>query len=129
VLGGVELTEARKLFLVEVPNRRAETLMRIIKKYVHPGSIIYTDMFASYANLGRELGDLHFTVNHSQNFVNPETGVHTNTIEGTWSGIKFFINPRRRVRKIIKKCLLEFIWRRINANNLWNALLRCLKVD
>jgi transposase len=70
VLGGVERTEARKLFVVEVPNRRAETLLKIIKKYVHVGSIIYTDMFASYNGLERELGHLHFTVNHSQGFLN-----------------------------------------------------------
>lgn len=27
-------------------------------------------------------------VNHDKHFVDPETGVHTNTIEGTWFAVK-----------------------------------------
>jgi transposase-like protein len=129
VMGGVERTKERGVFLVEVPDRRAETLLKLIKKYVRDGSIVYTDMFSSYRNLERELGMMHFTVNHSLGFINPETGVHTNTIEGTWCGIKFKINPRNRVKKFIKGCLEEFIWRRKNKGNLWLALLECLKAE
>jgi transposase-like protein len=128
-MGGVERTKERNVFLVEVPDRRAETLLKAIKKYVRVGSIVYTDMFSSYQNLEQELGLLHFTVNHSRGFINPETGVHTNTIEGTWCGIKLKINARHRVKKFIKGSLNEFIWRRRERRNLWIALLECLKVE
>ncbi|CAG8741644.1 10681_t:CDS:1, partial [Acaulospora colombiana] len=35
-----------------------------------------------------ELGVTHMTVNHNECFVDPEMGAHTNTIEGTWGGVK-----------------------------------------
>ena len=51
ILGGVERTQDRKAFLIEVPDRTADTLLSIIQKYVLPGSIIYTDCFRSYSTL------------------------------------------------------------------------------
>ncbi len=36
----------------------------------------------------------HGTVNHTYNYVDPDTGVHTNTIEGTWNDIKLNTNRR-----------------------------------
>ena len=43
VVGGVERTAERKLFVVEVENRNAETLNEIIEEYVIHESIVYTD--------------------------------------------------------------------------------------
>ncbi len=69
----------------------------------------------------------HQTVNHSENFVDPITGVHTNTIEGFWNGLKYHIAPRNRNQNDIDEHLLEEIWRRKHQGNLWNALLDALK--
>ncbi len=33
------------------------------------------------------------TVNYTQNYMDPDTGVHINTIEGTWNCIKLNTNP------------------------------------
>lgn len=125
ILGGVERTPERKAFLVEVSNRRAETLLNVISTYVNPGSIVYTDCFRSYSNLS----DLfeHYSVNHSINFVDPITGVHTNTIEGTWNGVKLRIRPRSRVSGSIDLYLAEFLWRRRKEGNLWSAFIEALK--
>jgi hypothetical protein len=30
----------------------------------------------------------HYTVNHTRYFLDPNSGVHTNAIEGTWNFIK-----------------------------------------
>ena len=38
-----------------------------------------------------DFGMEHQTVNHTEHFVDPVTGVHTNTIEGTWNGMKMHI--------------------------------------
>ena len=38
-----------------------------------------------------ELGLEYWQVNHSHTFVDPLTGAHTNTIEGTWHGLKLAI--------------------------------------
>lgn len=126
VLGGIERTPKKKVFLVEVPDRTAKTLLKFIKKYVKPGSIIHTDLFKSYARVNSELGFEHKTVNHSIHYVNPETGVHTNTIEGFWNGLKLSIKPRNRVKNI-KKTLREIIWRRKYAAILWPAYLDALR--
>jgi len=70
-----------------VDNRRAETLILIIQKYVVPGTTIYSDQWAAYAQLGN-LVYTHMTLNHSENFVDPNTGVCTNSIEAYWSLVK-----------------------------------------
>jgi transposase-like protein len=127
VFGGVERTEKKRMFAVNVKNRTAKTLLRLIKKHVRLGSVVITDMFASYRNIEKELEMEHFTVNHSETFKDPVTGAHTNTIEGNWNGLKLMLRPRARTRRNIDEALVEFAWRRINKNNLWTAFLECLK--
>ena len=47
-----------------------------------------------YHFLFREHGYSHGKVNHSENIKDPETGVHTNRIEGMWAHIKRLLaNP------------------------------------
>lgn len=126
VFGGIERTPERKIFAVKVNDRSAETLVPIIQIHIRQGSIIYSDMWRAYNGLG-QLGYEHSTVNHSVNFRDPETGTCTNTIEGNWSGIKGHIPPRNRVQAHMDNHLFEFIWRRKNANNLWNAFIGALR--
>ena len=135
VLGGVERTTERKMFLLEVPDRAAETLIRKIKTYVKPGSIIITDCFKSYATLHNFY--THLTVNHSIEYVDSVSGAHTNTIEGTWGAIKYRISPRNRTASVsedgnismdgINEFLGEFQWRRKNHSDLWNGFMDSLK--
>ena len=54
------------------------------------------------------------------------TGAHTNSIEGSWNALKMQIKPRNRV-KGIEEHLWEFIWRRKNADRLWDAFIDALK--
>ena len=127
VLGGVERTEDRKMFLVEVPDRTAETLLSIIEQYVAPGSVVYTDLWRGYSQLSQVLNLDHQTVNHTLHFKDPETGVHTNTIEGTWNGIKLRVPPRNRVTGTMDAFAGEMMWRRRNEGDLWNGFLRALR--
>jgi hypothetical protein len=83
-------------------------------------------MWGGYARLEDLLDVQHRTVNHSQNFVNAEDGTHTNAIEGTWNGIKLKIAPRNRTREDMEGHLLEFIWRRKHATDLWNSFITAL---
>lgn len=94
VVGGVERTPERKMFMVPVLTRDAGTLRLLIERYVAPGSIIYTDCWRGYRPADMiQMGMLHDTVNHTYHFVDPLTGVHTNTIEGTWHAVKSRIVP------------------------------------
>ena len=88
ILGGVE-RGTLNYFLVECPHNHRDhhTLVLLIKQHVRPGTIIITDGWKGYIHLG-DHGYHHEDVNHSQNFVNPHTGAHTNTIEVSWGHIK-----------------------------------------
>ena len=87
VLGGI-CRETKECFFVPIDDKKEETLLSLIEKHVAPGSIVNTDCFSSYQNLEEKLGLKHYTVNHSENFVDPKTGCHTQTIESTWWAVK-----------------------------------------
>jgi transposase-like protein len=125
VVGGVERTYERRFFAETVTDRSATTLMGVITRHVRPGSIIHTDLWRGYIGL-ELLGFIHKTVNHSLFFVGPD-GVHTNTIEGCWNGVKLKISVRNRNKNDMDDCLLEFIWRRKNKDDLWGGFIEALK--
>ncbi|KAA6381097.1 MAG: hypothetical protein EZS28_023378 [Streblomastix strix] len=82
VLGGIERdmreNQPRRMFLEPVANRNSETLCEIIQRRVLPGTIIITDMWRAYSNLDRNGAHFrHLTVNHSVNFVDPNTEANT----------------------------------------------------
>lgn len=59
-----------------VPKRDALTLQKIIKFHIPPGSTIVSDEWRAYHGLTNHQY-LHLTVNHSRNFVDPNTGETT----------------------------------------------------
>jgi transposase-like protein len=126
VVGGVERTAERRAFLVSVQNRSAETLHEIIARHIHPGSVLHTDLWRGYCGVEEKHDLEHRTVNHFKNFKDPQTGVHTNTIEGTWNGLKLMVSPRNRTENIDDH-LFEFLWRRKYGDDLWEGFLLCLK--
>jgi len=72
------------------PDIKSSTLYPVIKKYVLPDSMIYTDEFQAYNSLKKH-GYNHKRVHHaSKVFV--QGNAHTNTIEGFWSVLKRGIN-------------------------------------
>lgn len=75
-----------------------------------------------------EQGYDHVVVNHSLHYVDPATGLHTNTIEGTWNGLKKKI-PRQGFKRdgILQSYLGEQMWRRANKGRLWEAALKAIK--
>ena len=122
ILGGVEKTPERGVFIQIVDSRDQVTLIGLIKQHVHPGSIVRTDLWKGYKNLMREMDVIHETVNHKLYFKDPVTQVHTNTIEGTWAGIKVNISASQRTKKYIKEHLATFLWRRENSGNIWEGI-------
>ena len=115
------------MFAEVVEHRDAATLIEVISRHIAPGSIVQTDLWKGYNDLTDTLDIEHRPVNHSQHFVSPLDGTHTNTIEGKWNGIKMKITPRKRCRESKEEHQLEFIWRRKNGNNKWKAFLSALR--
>jgi hypothetical protein len=112
--------------LISVPDRSEFTLLESISTHVNARSIIHTDLWRGYISLERDLRLRHLTVDHSEGFVSKSNGCHTNTIEGTWFGVKISIPIRNRVESRIDAHLLEFLWRRRNEDRLWEALVEAL---
>jgi transposase-like protein len=67
-------------------NVKKETLHGLVKQYIMPSSVIFTDDFVSYDGL-QNLGYTHRRIRHSEH-VYVSGDVHTNTIEGFWSTVK-----------------------------------------
>lgn len=127
VIGGIERTAKRRFFVRVVENRNAETIADVLLDHVLPGSIVHTDCWRGYLNISEDVGVVHRTVNHSMHFVDPETGVHTNSIEGKWAGLKRRITLRGRVKDSLPDYLFEQIWRTRNKDKLWEGFLSSLK--
>lgn len=125
VIGGVERTPSRGMFAEVVHDRSANTIKDVLLRHVRPGTTILTDMWRGYSDL-ESIGMHHDTVNHSLSFIS-ETGVHTNSIEGTWNGIKMRVPARNRTLESMPEFLLEYIWRRNNAEDLWGGLIRAFQ--
>ncbi|CAF1296695.1 unnamed protein product, partial [Rotaria sp. Silwood1] len=111
VFGGIDIV-TKQCFAVPVDNREAATLLPIIQEYVLPDTTIHSDEWKAYHNLGRNPDYVHLTVNHSLNFVDRTTGVHTQKIENTWMLVKR--KHKKQVgfsRTLLESYLKEFMWR------------------
>lgn len=108
VLGGV-VRGTGESFFVPVPDRTKKTLIKIILKTVRPGTIIITDCWRAYYTLRSRFK--YLTVNHSNNFVDPESGAHTNNIERKWRDIRAAIPKYGRSSKHFQGYLAEYMFK------------------
>jgi transposase-like protein len=124
VVVGVERTEQRRVFLVAVEDRSADTIRRVVGTHVAPGSIVHTDGWRGYMGIDEACSVIHRTVNHGVGFIDSTTGVHTNVVEGTNFALKYGIPVRSRVKDGIEDHLSEFVWRRQNeGRSLWEVFI------
>ena len=85
---GVVERGSQKVLLFRVPDRSRESVVhRLITTHIQHGTVIYSDQFTPYIPLN-QLRYIHVSVNHSKNFVDPDSGAHTNTIKGVWALVK-----------------------------------------
>ena len=121
VFGGIE-RDTKNCFLVSVEDRSADTLIPIIKKHVLPGTTIISDCWKAYSKLEEE-GFQHQTVNHSKEFINKETGAHTNTIESTWRAVKTSLPKHGTVKSLYDTYFVEYIFRKRYLNSATDQFL------
>ena len=108
VFGGI-CRETKACFLVPVERRDKDTLLPIIRAHILPGTCVMSDLLKAY-NCLQDEGYDHLTVNHSLNFVEPDTGVHTQSIENTWWGVKQSLPRTGTSKELFDRYLLEYMW-------------------
>ncbi len=74
---------------------------------------------------------VHFSVNHSENFVNPNNPqIHIQTIESRWNVIKRHLKRKEtNITKFMDEYLLEYIFKKTFKDNLFEMFLeKILKI-
>ncbi|XP_078034524.1 uncharacterized protein LOC144468724 isoform X2 [Augochlora pura] len=111
ILGMIE--RGGKKYRLEIcpDNKRDEiTLISLIKKHVEVGSEIHTDCWKGYMNL-KDHGYIHKTVNHSTNFVDPDSGAYTQNIESSWRALRARLTGGGIRKDSLIDHMCEFLWR------------------
>ena len=114
VFGIVDTSSTPALgYMQIVDNRTARTLLGIIQQIALPGSIIWSDSWRAYRAINQRLPQYqHQMVNHSLNFVDPVTGVHTQHVESYWNKAKLkFKRMHGSRRDLLPSYLEERMWR------------------
>ncbi|VDK57537.1 unnamed protein product [Cylicostephanus goldi] len=114
LFGGYERGSGRS-FLVLVRRRDARTLLRLIVRYIRPGTTIISDCWQAYNRISAlPQGYRHLTVNHQLNFVDPTTGAHTQNIESHWQRYKRLVKQKCGINNSrYGDYLKEFLWRQM----------------
>ena len=117
--------------IIQVPsNRSRKTLLPLIDKHCLPGTIFCSDGWKAYHKLREhlQLEDIdHFSVNHSENYVDPESGAHTQTIEGVWRNCKDFLPSFGLKPAYLHTYLGTFCWYRYCKQRKLDMFLHFLK--
>ena len=83
----------RRFFIVL--RRDRQTLHNLIQAKVEPGTTLHSDEWPAYKGID-QLGYVHETMNHSENFVDRESGAHTQLIESLWTTLKLKVLKEKR---------------------------------
>ncbi|KAF6208801.1 hypothetical protein GE061_014541 [Apolygus lucorum] len=110
-----------------------ESLFQGKRKY-NPGRLLRSDRRPTPVvqdddddDEGDDEGD-YDDVNHSENFVDPITGAHTQTIESLWSVVKNRYGIRQHgACKLLERKLIEEWWRSLHADDPFNDFFDDMK--
>ena len=114
MFGMVDTTHSPALGYMQLVARRdAATLLSIIQSHIAPGTIIHSDQGSMYNRVGTLPSvSSHGTVNHSLEFVNSTTGVHTQNIESYWNRVKTKLKRMKGCHATeLASYLDEFMWK------------------
>ena len=88
---------------------------------VEKGSCIVTDKWTPYSALANS-GYMHFTVNHSKNYVNSEAGYHIQGIERVWLDARVMLKRMRQPSKNLQSHLNLLAWKKENHSHMAGLL-------
>ena len=125
VFGMCDTSHTPALGVMEiVRNCSATPLLPILQQHLRSGTTVHSDQWAAY-NHAQQLPSVtaHSTVNHSLHFVDPATGVHTQTVESYWNRVKGKFRRMKGVREdMLPSYLDEFMWRERHGRTASTAL-------
>ena len=89
-------------------------MLPILEKIILSGTTIISDKWKAYIDLDFQLEEceMHYTVNHSKNFVDPDTGAHTQDIENLWNHLKLSFPASGVKPDQLGSYLSKFVWTR-----------------
>ena len=79
-----------------VERRNNATLISIIKRECARGSVIHSNEWAAYGCSEADDYRHSTSVNHQENYVNPDTGAHTQGLECSWLDSKVAIMKKKK---------------------------------
>lgn len=127
VFGGCSSESGGAVYFLRVPRRDSATLSVAVSEMISPGSIITSDEWKAY-NFLSDNGFIHYTVNHSKEFVNDITGAHTQRIESMWAAAKLWMRQHGyKSRNDLSLYLHEFCYRYNHGKSfdyIWRNLYR-----
>ncbi len=91
-----------EVILRMLANVQQKTIRPLIRQFIAPGSVVYTDEYDIYNRL-EQWGYVHHTVCHAAGeFARDDDGdgfceVHVNTLEGFWSLLRSWLRPHRGI--------------------------------
>ncbi len=85
---------------VRVPKHKTKTLMAVTCRYCESSSVIHTDGWKA-CNALKDHGFLHLTAIHDENYVDPDSGAHTQAIERAWVEVKAWWRRTRGTRALL----------------------------
>ena len=112
-------------------SRSRKVLLPIINERCKDGTIFCSDTWGAYHKLSEHLqleDTLQYPVNHKQNFVNPQTGAHSQTVENMWSHCKQYLPAHGMQPKDLSTYLGAFMWHRYAKQHnldLFKFFLQC----
>ena len=102
------------------PNENRIDIERIAVENIERGSTAFSDHGAALRNIGEVINGDHFTVKHNKCFVDPVTGVHSNTVEGRNAHIKRFLKAQGHSFAKTENCLwgnlAHYVWRQWSSD-------------
>ncbi len=124
-----------EVILRMLANVQQKTIRPLIRRFIAPGSVVYTDEYDIYSRLD-QWGYIHRTVCHAAGeFARDDDGdgfceVHVNTLEGFWSLLRSWLRPHRGISQEQLPVYLgffEFVHNvRVRAKALLGALIGLL---
>jgi len=105
-------TKPSRALITHIENKNASTIIIIIKNIIRAGSILHTNEAKVYKKLSKDSNYQHFSVIHEYEFVNYETGTHTQHVESSNNRLKKVLKDMHGCLKDYgENFIVEFLWR------------------